>query len=65
MINNAIFGAKRHVYTKLMIDWEKNLPIITPKLDLDIDYLEDIKIQKNLFNMKCLIILIIIKISLN
>ena len=48
MINNAIFGAKRHVYTKLNDRLGKKiLPIITPKLlDLDIDYLEDIKILK-------------------
>ena len=48
MINNAIFGAKRHVYTKFNDRLGKKiLPIITPKLlDLDIDYLEDIKILK-------------------
>lgn len=48
MINNAIFAAKRNVYTKLNDRLgKKMLPIITPKLlDLDIDYLEDIKILK-------------------
>ena len=45
MINNAIFGAKRNVYTKLNDRLGKKiLPIVTPKLfDLDIDYLDDIK----------------------
>lgn len=48
MVNNAIFAAKRNVYLKLNDRLGKKiLPIITPKLlDLDIDYLEDIKILK-------------------
>ena len=48
IINNAIFGAKRNVYTKLNDRLGKKiLPIVTPKLlDLDIDYLDDIRILK-------------------
>jgi len=50
MVNNAIFGAKRYVYSKLNDRLgKKTLPVITPKLlDLDIDYLEDIKILNKL-----------------
>ena len=48
IVNNAIFGAKRNVYTKLNDRLGKKiLPIVTPKLlDLDIDYLDDIRILK-------------------
>ncbi len=48
MINNAIFGAQRKVYTNYKDRLGKKiLPIATPKLcDLDIDYLEDMDVLK-------------------